>query len=81
MLIALLALQSVVLIAVLALFLRKPVAAESDPRLGELGDKFNRLDLYLREALAQCGAVCEISAGHDDVVGGLPVKLLQQFEC
>ncbi len=43
MLIALLVLQLIVLIAILALFLRKPVAAESDPRLVQLPDQLTRM--------------------------------------
>ena len=43
MLIALLVLQSIVLLALLALFLRKPEAAEPDPRLAQLPDQLSRL--------------------------------------
>ena len=43
MLIALLVLQSIVLLALLALFLRKPAAAEPDPRLAQLPDQLSRL--------------------------------------
>jgi DNA recombination protein RmuC len=50
MLIALLVLQCVVVLAVLVLILRKPVAAEPDPRLA---DKLTSLDAYIRETLAQ----------------------------
>ncbi|QHN02456.1 DNA recombination protein RmuC [Granulicella sp. WH15] len=61
MLIALLLLQIVVLIAVAALFLRKPTAPEADPRLAQLAETLpaqltrldTYLDAYLREALTQ----------------------------
>jgi len=53
MLIVLLVVQLVVLLAVVALYVRKPVAVEPDPRLGELADQLTRLDAYTREALAQ----------------------------
>jgi DNA recombination protein RmuC len=53
MLIAILVLQSIALLALIVLFLRKPPIAQPDPRIADVGDKFNRLDLYLREALAQ----------------------------
>jgi len=43
MLIALLVLQSIVLLVIIALFLRKPVAAEPDPRLAQLPDQLTRL--------------------------------------
>jgi DNA recombination protein RmuC len=43
MLIALLVLQSIVFLAILALFLRKPMAAEPDPRLAQLPDQLTRL--------------------------------------
>ncbi len=51
--IAILILQSAVLLAVLALYLRKPAAAEPDPRLVPLPDQLTRLDAYIRDALAQ----------------------------
>lgn len=41
--IALLVLQAIVLFGVLALFLRKPAAAEPDPRLAQLPDQLSRL--------------------------------------
>jgi DNA recombination protein RmuC len=53
MLIALLVLQSIVLLAVLALTLRKPVAAEPDPRLAEFSGQLTHLEAYIRETLAQ----------------------------
>jgi DNA recombination protein RmuC len=53
MLIALLVLQSIVLLAVLALTLRKPVVAEPDPRLAEFSGQLTRLEAYIRETLAQ----------------------------
>jgi DNA recombination protein RmuC len=53
MLIVLLVLQAAVLLAVLALVLRKPLAAAPDPLLAELSDRLNTLDSFLREALAQ----------------------------
>jgi DNA recombination protein RmuC len=56
MLTVVLILQSVVLLAVVALWLRKPVAAEPDPRLGDLADKLTRLDARadnVRDSLAQ----------------------------
>ena len=43
MLIALLALQFVALMVLLALYLRKPSAAEADPRLGQLPEQLTRL--------------------------------------
>jgi DNA recombination protein RmuC len=43
MLIAILVLQCIVLLALLALFLRKPIAAEPDPRLAQLPDQLSRL--------------------------------------
>ena len=46
------ALQIVLLLAVVALFYRK-VGAASDPRIGEFGDTLSRLDAYVRDALAQ----------------------------
>jgi DNA recombination protein RmuC len=53
MLIVPLVLQIAVLLAVLALILRKPIAAEPDARLGELVDRLAKLDAYTRDALAQ----------------------------
>ncbi len=53
MLIPVLVLQ---LVALLALYLRKPVSDQPDPRLGELADKLTRLDARadsLRDSLAQ----------------------------
>jgi DNA recombination protein RmuC len=41
--IAILVLQCIVLLALLALFLRKPIAAEPDPRLAQLPDQLSRL--------------------------------------
>ena len=43
MLIAVLILQAIVFAAIFALFLRKPVAAEPDPRLAQLPDQLTRL--------------------------------------
>jgi hypothetical protein len=36
---------------------------------------------HLREALAEGGAVGEVTAGDDDVVRDLPIALLEDFEC
>ena len=52
MLIAVVALQFAILLAVLALIFRKPAAAAGSG-LAELADRFDRLDLSLREAVAQ----------------------------
>jgi DNA recombination protein RmuC len=58
MLIALLVLQSIVLLAILALFLRRSKSAgvELDPRLAQLSDQLTRLDAradHVRESLVQ----------------------------
>jgi DNA recombination protein RmuC len=53
MLISLVILQSIVLLLLLALYFRKPVAAEPDPRLAEFAGQLTRLETYVREALAQ----------------------------
>jgi DNA recombination protein RmuC len=56
MLIAILVLQSLVFLALLALLLRKPPVAQPDPRLAQLPDQLTRLDAradLVRESLAQ----------------------------
>jgi DNA recombination protein RmuC len=52
MLIAVVAVQFAILLAVVVLILRKPAAAAGSG-LAELADRFDRLDLSLREAVAQ----------------------------
>jgi DNA recombination protein RmuC len=59
MLIAILALQALVLLALLALYLRKPSAVSADPRLAQLPDQITRLDAradLVRESLAHMRA-------------------------
>ena len=56
MLIAVVILQSLVLVFILALFLRKAAGAPTDPRLTQLPDQITRLDAradQVRESLAQ----------------------------
>jgi DNA recombination protein RmuC len=53
MIVVILILQIVSVLAILYLLVRKPVAAEADPRLGEFAIQLSRLEAFLRESLAQ----------------------------
>ena len=48
---------------------------------GQLRQTRNQSEIeHFQQRLADRGTVAEVAAGHDDVVGRLPVELLQQFE-
>ncbi len=53
MLIAILIVQVLLLLAMVALLLRRQATGEVDPRLPQLPDQFTRLDAYVRDALAE----------------------------
>jgi hypothetical protein len=48
---------------------------------GELGQARDEAEIFhLEQRFAECGGVSQISAGDDDVVGGLPIELLEEFD-
>ncbi len=53
MLTAILAVQIVIVLAVVYLLVRKPAQAEQDPRVGQLADQISRLDAQLRSGFTE----------------------------
>ncbi len=63
-------------------------AQSSHQRIGALGLNHGQLRQtwdqaeieHFEQGLADRGTIAQVAAGHDDVVGWLPVQLFEQFE-